>query len=211
MAVAWKKLAYEDDVITKALLTAKGDIIYASAAGTPAVLAIGDDNDLLAVATDVPAWEAAPAPGAHKDTHDPEDGADPLDTAAPAELAGVQAAAEGSAHEFARADHVHQIQESFADNHIVTINAADIAENDIARFSGTGGLNGMTYAELAGAMALDDIGDPDAAVDFNLQQATDLVVMTVANEAALPAANVAVGQLCWATGELSLHVCTSDA
>jgi hypothetical protein len=58
VAVTWKKLAYEDDVITKALLTAKGDIIYASAAGTPAALAIGSDNHVLTVATDVPNWEA---------------------------------------------------------------------------------------------------------------------------------------------------------
>lgn len=37
----WKKLAYQDDVITKALLTEQGDIIYASAASTPAALAHG--------------------------------------------------------------------------------------------------------------------------------------------------------------------------
>ena len=121
MAVTWKKLAYEGDVITKALLTTKGDIIYASAAGTPARLGIGTDDYILRVATDVPAWEAIGAPTAHK------------------------------------------------------LNAHDAA---------------------------------DGAVDFNLQQATDLVVKTVANEAALPTTDVAVGELCWATGELSLHICT---
>lgn len=122
MAVTWKKLAYEDDVITKALLTAKGDILYASAAGTPAALAIGADNYILRVDTDVPAWEAIGAPEAHT-------------------------------------------------------------------------LNSHTAA--------------DGAVDFNLQQAKDLVIMTVANEAALPTVGVAVGQPCWATGELTLHICTS--
>lgn len=124
MAVTWKKLAYEEDVITKALLTAKGDIIYASAAGVPAALAIGNDDDFLRVDTDIPAWEAQPAPAAH------------------------------------------------------TLNSHSAA---------------------------------DGAVDFNLQEATDLVIMTVANEAALPAAGVAVGQLCWATGELSAHICTVDS
>jgi len=68
-----------------------------------------------------------------------------------------------------------------------------------------------TPAAVAATMALDDIGVPDAAVDFDLQEATDLVVMTVADEANLPAANVKVGQLCWCTAELSLHVCTVDA
>jgi len=126
MAITWKKVAYEADVITKALLTTKGDIVYASSAGTPARLGIGDDNFVLTVATDVPAWETPAAPAAH------------------------------------------------------TLNSHSV---------------------------------PDGAVDFDLQQATDLVVMTVANEAALPAGagTVEVGQLCWATGELSLHVCTAAA
>jgi len=45
-------------------------------------------------------------------------------------------------------------------------------------------------------------------VDFNLNQAVDLVVMTVANEAALPTEGIGVGQLCFATSELTLHICT---
>jgi hypothetical protein len=48
----------------------------------------------------------------------------------------------------------------------------------------------------------------DGTVDFNLQQANDLVVKTVANEVALPITDIAIGELCWATGELSLHICT---
>ena len=212
MAITWAKIAYEDDVITQALLTAKGDIIYASGVGVAAALAIGNDNDILAVATDVPAWEAAPAPGAHKDSHDPEDGGDPLDCAAPAALLEVQAAAEGTSHSFARADHAHEIVHDITDNSLVTIDGTSNApaDDDIAVFTADG-LEGQTPAQVAATMALDDIGVPDAAVDFDLQEATDLVVMTVTNEAALPAANVAVGQLCWATGELTLHICTASS
>jgi len=147
--------------------------------------------------------------GTHASTHLPA-GGDPLTSASPAELAGVQAAGEGAAESFARSDHAHQIQESMADNHIVTINQADVADGDIGVFTATGGIGGSTPAEVAATMALDDIGVPDAAVDFDLQEATDLVVMTVADEASLPAANVAVGQLCWATSELTLHVCTAS-
>jgi hypothetical protein len=39
MAVEWSKVAYESDVVTKALLTATGDLIYASAPSVPAALA----------------------------------------------------------------------------------------------------------------------------------------------------------------------------
>ena len=127
MAVAWKKLAYEDDVITKAFMATKGDILYASGAGVPAVLAIGGDNQVLRVATDIPAWEAEGAPAAH------------------------------------------------------TLNSHTV---------------------------------PDGAVDFDLQIATDLVVFTVADETArdaLVAAATEVGQLCFATTELSLSICTESA
>jgi hypothetical protein len=126
MPITWKKLAYEGDVITKALLTTIGDIIYASAPNTPARLGIGSNTEVLTLAAGIPSWAAPAAAAAHK-------------------------------------------------------------------------LNTHTAA--------------DGAVDFNLQQATDLVIMTVANEAALPAGagTVAIGQLCWATGELSLHVCTVAA
>lgn len=121
MAVTWKKLAYAIEVIANALMSGKGDIIYASSAGVPARLPIGTDDYILRVATDVPAWEAIGAPTAH------------------------------------------------------TLNSHTV---------------------------------PNGAVDFDLQKATDLVVMSVANEAALPITGIAVGQPCFATAELTLHVCT---
>ena len=124
MPVTWKKLAYELDVITKALLTGKGDIIYASAVGVPAVLPIGTDDYILRVATDLPAWEDIGAPAAH---------------------------------------------------------------------------------------ALDAHSVPTGAVDFDLQIATDLVLFTVANEAALPVIGMALGQIAFATGELTAHICTAIA
>jgi hypothetical protein len=85
---------------------------------------------------------------AHKDTHDPQDGSDPLDTAAPSETVGVQATGEGSAHFFARADHVHQIQHSIADNHLVTMDdAGPAAAGEYARFTANG-IEGRTAAEV---------------------------------------------------------------
>ena len=214
MAITWTKLAYEEDCLLEDDFDAKGDLLSASADNTLEVLSVGTDAFVLTADSGEASglkWATPVAPTAHKDSHDPEDGSDQLDCAAAGEIVGVAAAAEGSAHSFARSDHTHQIQESMADDHVVTVNAADAANNDIALFTTTGGLDGSTPAEVAATMALDDIGVPDAAVDFDLQEATDLVVMTVANEAALPGANVALGQLCWATGELSLHACTVSA
>ena len=215
MAITWKKIAYEDDVITKAFLDAVGDLISASADNTPVILSVGaNDTCLIADSGEASGLKwgtpSGITPAAHKDSHDPNDGTDPLDCAAAGEIVGVAAAAEGTAHSFARSDHTHQIQASIADDHIVTVDCADAADGEIAVFTAAG-IEGQTPAEVAATMALDDIGVPDAAVDFDLQEATDLVVMTVANEAALPAASVAVGQLCWATGELSLHICSSAA
>lgn len=52
-------------------------------------------------------WECKAAPvGAHKDTHDPIDGSDKLDTAIPVKVAAANAI--GSSHSFSRADHVHE-------------------------------------------------------------------------------------------------------
>lgn len=62
----------------------------------------------------------AGAPVAHKDTHDPEDGSDPLDSANPIEISVVAAASTGTSHSLARADHGHQIQHSIANNHLAT-------------------------------------------------------------------------------------------
>ena len=51
MAIVWQKLAYEDNVITKATLVAKGDLIGASAASTPAILTAGTNGQVLTAAS----------------------------------------------------------------------------------------------------------------------------------------------------------------
>lgn len=310
MAVTWKKLAYEEDVITKATLTAKGDLISASAAATPLVLGVGADTTILmadsAEATGLK-WAAGATPSAHKDTHDPNDGSDALDTAAAAEISvvvaagvgtshsfaradhvhainhgitdnhiltvddaaaasgnfarftangieglakadmltalnvedgadvtannapqahkdshdpedggdaldcaaaseitGVQAAGEGSAHSFARSDHAHQIQHGIADNHLVTVDDAAAADGDVAVFTANG-IEGQTPAEVAATMKLDDIGDPDAAVAFAGQEATDFVF----EKLAAPPVTAVVGKAYVDTDDLSLYICTS--
>lgn len=137
MAATWKKIAYEDNVITKALLTTKGDIIGTSAASTPGRLGVGTNGDCLVADNEETLgikWLAGPTPGAHAASHK------------------------------------------------------------------NGGSDEILLHEL---------GEPTDTVNFNLQQAQKLVVHTVANEAALPTTGIAVGQLCFATSELTLHICTA--
>ena len=137
MAVTWKKLAYEDDVITKAFMAAKGDLISASADDNPLILSVGA-NDACLIADSGEAtglkWgtPSGITPAAHKDSHDPADGSDALDCAAAGEIVGVTEAAEGEAHSFARSDHTHQIQASIADDHVVTVDCADAADGEVA-------------------------------------------------------------------------------
>jgi len=49
MAITWKKVAFEADVITKAFMAAKGDLISASDNDTPLILPVGA-NDLVLTA-----------------------------------------------------------------------------------------------------------------------------------------------------------------
>lgn len=85
----------------------------------------------------------------HHDRHDPENGADALDCAAAAEISVVVAASEGSAHEFARSDHVHAINHAITDNHIVTIDGTTNApvNTDYAAWTANG-LEGRDKSQM---------------------------------------------------------------
>ena len=66
------------------------------------------DNEVLYWDAAAVKWQSKAAwVAAHKDTHDPQDGADPLDTAAPGSI-NENANAVGVAHSLARSDHNHQ-------------------------------------------------------------------------------------------------------
>lgn len=86
---------------------------------------------------------------------------------------------------------------------------ADVTGNNAPQAHAASHKNGQTDEIL-----LHELGEPTGAVDFDLQIATDLVVFTVANETArdaLDAAATEVGQLCWATTEGTLAICTASS
>jgi len=205
MAETWKKLAYYDEVATTFLGLSDSPADYTDDGLKLLRVNVGEDAVEFVAASSVVAGED---PKAHKDLHDPEDGGDPLDCAAASEIVGVQAAAEGSAHDLARADHDHAINHGIADNHIVTIDAADVAADEIGVFT-SDGLKSQTPAEVAATMALDDVGVPDAAVDINGQQLEDAVIHSVANAAARPAPVVA--KVCHQQDDDHLYLCTVAA
>jgi len=139
MAATWKKLAYEDDVITKAALTAKGDLITASAASTPSILGVGTNGDVLTADSAQAGgmkWAAPGTPGAHASTHK-----------------------DGQSDE----------------------------------------------------LLLSDFGEPTAAVKFNGQQATNLVVHNVADAAALAALTGVVGKVAFQADTAAFYGCTAVA
>lgn len=205
MAVIWKALAYASDVSTEI----DGDITtHAALKAENAQLAhviVEDGSDI-----DVDGSGKLTL-GTHQGTHLPA-GGDPITTGNPTAMLEVVAMNAGSAESLAKSDHIHAIVHDITDNSLVTVDGSP-SDTEITIWN-SGGLDGATPAAVAATMALDDIGVPDGDVDFNLQEAVDLVVFTVADIAARDALNAAateVGQLCWATSEGTLSICTESS
>ena len=128
---------------------AKGDILSASTDDTPLILSVGTNSQVLSAnsskATGLE-WVSSSTPGAHKDSHDPNDGSDKLDTANAAEISTVVAAGTGTSHSFARADHVHAINHAISNNHLATYDGTQYS-GEIARMT-TNGIESRTDAEM---------------------------------------------------------------
>ena len=112
--------------ITSSLLTATGDLIYASAPGTAARRAIGTSGQFLSVAGGLPVWTTL------------------FTATTPAALGGAPAA--GSSSEAARRDHVHQLPVSAAGDLMYANGATTVTNLAI-------GTVGQVLAVNAGATA----------------------------------------------------------
>lgn len=109
---------WEGEDTHEAASQAAGDIIYCDGTYWKR-LGKGTDGLYLKCA-DAPYWEAMLAGDlvAHKNTHDPIDGSDKLDSAIPVKVAAANAI--GSSHSFSRADHVHERE------HAKTVDASEL-------------------------------------------------------------------------------------
>ena len=68
--MAWKKMALEDNVITKAFMAAKGDLIGASGNDVPLILSVGTNGQVLTAASGEAtglSWSAAGSGDLKKD------------------------------------------------------------------------------------------------------------------------------------------------
>ena len=106
----------------------------------------------------------------HATSHDPEDGSDALDTAAPSEISTVVAGGVGTSHSFPRADHIHAINHAITDNHIVTIDSASAASGEYGKFTANG-LESKSFAEVMGDLS----ATAATAFDMNSQRITSVL------------------------------------
>jgi len=197
MAITWKKLAYEDDVILKSIIDAKGDLIVGSADNTPARLAVGADGKVLKAnsgATYGVEWGDAGAPAAHHTTHE-NGGSDEISVAGlSGELADPQPPkTHATSHQDGGADeiNVNGLSGVLADPQNPTAHASSHK---------SGGSDSIKLNELA---------NPTGSVEFNKQQGLNFVAHTVANEAGRPA-SPAVGQIIFQSDTLAAYICTSN-
>lgn len=127
--MAFKKILLAGDAATELTGTAYRMLIIDSA-GDVVELAHGALNQVLTSSGSGadPTWAAAQGgtPDAHKDSHDPEDGSDPLDTAIAVSVGTTLAI--GSGHEFSRADHVHDLGADCVDSG--TLVADDVIDSE---------------------------------------------------------------------------------
>jgi hypothetical protein len=155
--------AANHQLITYDIFSAKGDILGASADNTPVILSAGTNGYVLAANSAQASgleWISAGTPSSHKDSHDPNDGADPLDTASAAEISTVVAAGVGTSHSFSRADHIHAINHSISNNHIVTIDGTtnQPVSSDYAMFT-TNGLEGLSKSQVLSDLSVESGAD----------------------------------------------------
>jgi hypothetical protein len=197
MPITWKKLAYEDDVILKSIINAKGDLIVGSADNVPAILTVGADGRILKANSSAPygvEWSEPGMPGPHHETHE-NGGSDEINVEGlSGELADPQKPkAHASSHENGGADEIN-----------VTGLSGELADPQTPK----------THAanhKKAGSdsIKLNELADPDASIEINKQQLLNMVFHRVANEAGRPG-SPEIGQAIFQMDTLSAYICVDN-
>lgn len=232
MAAVWKKLAYETDCILKSFFAAKGDLISASANDVPIILTKGTDGYVLSADINEASglkWVAG-APAAAHDMLSVTHG----DTTASAVARGDLIVGTGGTPKW---DNLAiTVPNATFFNVLGVLNTetepawkalfdatvpTTIAPSDSAA-AGTAvaaarrdHVHAAPATFPATAHSLAGSATHTVAVGNGAMggyQLTDLVVHTVANEAAVAAyATPVLGKMLWATSELSVWICTAIA
>jgi len=233
MAETWKKLAFFDEVATTFLGLSDTPGAYTTPGAYYKINAGGDavEEGLVAgaasgLATLDAASKCAQDPKAHKTSHE-NGGGDEISVAGlSGELADDQPAkAHKASHQSAGADELDltgmkadSLAEQTADTG-VTVDTCLIKDGKVADSNLLEGDSKATVQDHApkahkashqdggtDELTLDALGEPVAAVPFDGQQATDLVVHSVANAVARPTPVVA--KVCHQQDDDHLYLCT---
>jgi hypothetical protein len=197
MAVTWKKLAYEDDVILKTLADANS-VLYAVSDNTPAALAMAASTVVARLAA---GNVVAATPTEIRTLINVEDGADATDAtnvAAAGAVMETDYSAKGAI---------------VAGTGAGTAGVLTVGANDYALVAASGETTGLKWAAVGtGNFKSDGTVPMSGALDFDNHEATDLLIQDVANEAAVAAyADPQVAKVLFAASEKSLWICTVAA
>jgi len=198
MAVTWKAFAYEDDVILKAFMAAKGDLIGASGNDTPVILSVGTNDYVLTA-------DSGEASGLKWGAQAVALLDDIGDVAAITEAQGQILYRDTAAWDALGVGTSGQalITGGAAANPAWGSPAADYGGTGINSGSSTGVPKVATGTWSIDAV-LNDLGAATGAVDFNNQQLTDACIATATENPSSPG----VGQIYFKTGDSKIYICT---
>lgn len=197
MALTWKKLAYEDDVVLKSLFDAQS-VLAATADNTPAALTVTEQTFVgRKTGGNVQALSATEA----RAILNVEDGADVTDATNVAN-AGAVMESDYSAKGVL-----------IVGTGVGTAGALTVGTNGYALVVDSGETTGLKYAAVAsGDFKADGTVAMTGNLDFAEKQAVDMIIHTVADATARDAlANPTVGKLAFQTDTLAAYICTSAA